>query len=214
MLAWVQRMLAALMFGATALAVAGLASAEKVEGPQFQVDLNKYAGLWHEIARTPNWFQDNKPRRNGKKYSPCFATTATYGLLDAQSISIDNKCSRASTDGEIFLDEAHGVARIVPASGNRKLKVAFGPAVPRYFERLFTGGGAGYWIYCIGSENEDGKYSWAVVSGPKRDFLYLLAREPSVSEATNKEMLTCVRAEGLPVDRLIYRSTQPTRSGT
>jgi len=36
------------------------------------VDINRYLGRWYEIARYPNWFQEN-----------CYAVTADYELTKA-----------------------------------------------------------------------------------------------------------------------------------
>jgi lipocalin len=44
-----------------------------------------------------------------------------------------------------------------------------------------------------------------VVSGPGKDYLFLLAREPNPSSAVREQMLAAAQAAGLPVERLIYR---------
>ena len=59
------------------------------------VDLERYAGLWHEIAKIPNRFQKKCAR----------ATTAEYTLRDDGRITVLNRCVKA--DGET--DSAEGV---------------------------------------------------------------------------------------------------------
>jgi apolipoprotein D and lipocalin family protein len=166
-----------------------------------------YLGKWYELARTPNENEDNTPVRDGQQLGPCRNSTATYELVDASRIRIDNQCERAASDGTTVVDNVEGEGIIVPDSGNRKLKIAFGDAWSRFFMRLFTGGGADYWVYGLGPIAEDGRYEWAVVSGPERDYIFILTRTPQVSDETKAEILELAEAEGLPVDALIYPAT-------
>ena len=46
-----------------------------------QVDINRYLGRWYEIARYPNWFQEN-----------CHAVTADYDLSKDGFIRVVNRC--------------------------------------------------------------------------------------------------------------------------
>lgn len=172
---------------------------------EFTVDLKKYAGLWYEAARTPNSFEDNTPRRRGERYSACFNSTAEYVLAGPDRIRIRNSCTREAPSGATYQDEARGVGVVTAGSSGRKLKIAFGPAIGRFFMRLLTGGGADYWIYCLGPENSSGRYDWAVVSGPKRDMIFVLTRAKALPSGLKNELLACARAEGLPVHKLIYR---------
>jgi apolipoprotein D and lipocalin family protein len=172
---------------------------------RFTVDLKKYVGLWYEAARTPNSFEDNTPRRRGERYSACFNATAAYELAGPGRIRIRNVCTREAPSGATYQDEARGVGVVTTDSSGRKLKIAFGPAIGRFFMRLVTGGGANYWIYCLGPENAEGLYDWAVISGPKRDMIFVLTRTKSLPSGLKSEILACARSEGLPVDKLIYR---------
>jgi len=75
-----------------------------------EVDLERYAGTWYEIARLPNRFQD---RCTGD-------VTATYTLLDNDQIKVVNRCR--TEDGEFI--EAEGRARLADKDGSAsKLKV-------------------------------------------------------------------------------------------
>jgi lipocalin len=101
-------------------------------------------------------------------------------------------------------DSVSGEAQIERGSDQRKLKVAFGSKFARFFQRLFTGGGADYWVYGVGPENGDGLYSWALVSGEKRDNIFILAREKSLPTAQIQEILRLARRESLPTEALIF----------
>jgi apolipoprotein D and lipocalin family protein len=63
------------------------------------VDLKKYVGLWYEVAKIPNSFQDQCVKN----------TTAKYTLTDDGEIKVTNSC--IDEDGEE--DAADGVVRVV-----------------------------------------------------------------------------------------------------
>ena len=117
-----------------------------------RVDINKYLGRWYEIARYPNWFQKN-----------CYAVTADYELAeDGFSIKVINRCRNRHLNGE--MREALGKAHIVDTSTNAKLKVTF--HWPFY---------GNYWIIDLGND-----YEYSVVSEPKRQYLWILSRKPTM----------------------------------
>jgi len=116
-----------------------------------QVDLDRYAGTWYEIARLPNRFQDH-----------CAGNvTADYRQLDNGNIEVINRC--LTDDGE--MDEARGEARIVDRSTNAKLEVSF---VSLFGWKLFWGD---YWILDLGDE-----YEYAVIGVPSRKYAWILSR--------------------------------------
>ena len=45
------------------------------------VNVQKYLGTWHEIARLPVFFQLN-----------CYNATATYDVIDSKTIKVTNAC--------------------------------------------------------------------------------------------------------------------------
>ncbi len=74
------------------------------------VDLNRYAGLWYEIALLPNSFEKG-----------CSCTTANYTLNDKEGyVEVNNKCIK---NGKI--SDIKGKAFPVKGSNNSKLKVQF-----------------------------------------------------------------------------------------
>lgn len=168
------------------------------------LDPAAYAGLWREVARTPNDYQDNTVTEDGVAYGPCTDTTASYLLSGEDTLRVTNVCVRKGARGATYTDVAEGIATIVEEGGNRRFKIAFGPAIGRFFMRLFTGGGADYWVYRLGPVNAQGLYSWALVSGPDKDFLYVLSREAVIPQESLEEILDLARADGLPVDRLRF----------
>jgi apolipoprotein D and lipocalin family protein len=124
-----------------------------------RVDLERYAGLWHEVARIPNRFQ--------KKCA--YGTTAEYTLREDGRITVVNRCHE--TDGD--LSEAKGVAKSAGGASNAKLEVSF---VSFLGWRPFWGE---YWV--IGLDDD---YRWAIVGHPERTYGWVLAREPTLDDAT------------------------------
>lgn len=74
-----------------------------------KVDLNKYAGVWYEIAAFPQSFEKG-----------CSCTTAEYILTDKNFVRVINTCKR---NGDTTT--AKGKAFIEKGSNNAKLKVQF-----------------------------------------------------------------------------------------
>jgi apolipoprotein D and lipocalin family protein len=136
------------------------------------VDLARYAGTWHEIALLPNRFQ-----------SMCVAETTANYRLDDGVVRVTNRCRKAN--GEI--EEAKGVAEVVPESNNAKLRVSF--------FRPFYGD---YWILAL-----DPDYRWVLVGEPSRRYGWVLARSPALDAATLDGALA--RAAQLGFDRAAFR---------
>ena len=137
------------------MALGKSAAASDQPGTVPAVDLNKYIGLWYEIARMPNSFQ--KQCASG--------TTAEYRLLDNGRIEVINKCYKS--DGS--LDEARGVARVVDSQTKAKLQVSF----VRFLGKNWFWGD--YWIIGLGDN-----YEWAVVGHPKRKYGWILSRTSEI----------------------------------
>ncbi|WP_227271126.1 lipocalin family protein [Roseobacter weihaiensis] len=133
---------------------------------QADFDPARYLGTWYEIARYPVAFQRG-----------CTATTATYGALDADTISVLNTCRQDSPDGP--LRSVKGTADI---SGPGQLKVQFA-SVP--FVR------APYWVLWV-----DETYDTAVVGVPNGRAGWILARRPRISDAKRAEAEAVLRANG------------------
>ena len=125
------------------------------------VDLDKYAGTWYEIGRLPMYFQRN-----------CASdVTANYTeKADGSGIIVTNKC--LDKDGSQIV--AEGLAKPADATGS-KLKVTFLPTWIRWLPI----GRADYWVLA-----RDTDYQTALVGTPDKDYLWLLARSPNVTQQT------------------------------
>lgn len=176
-----------LAVGFAAQAAAPPASAPALPSTVARVDTARYAGTWYEIARVPNTFQRQ-----------CAGdVSATYAMRGDGSLAVLNRCRRA--DGSV--DEARGIAR--PQGGDRsgaRLEVSF---LPAWLQWLPLGWGD-YWIVAL-----DPEYRVAAVSDRKREYLWVLAREPQIEAERYETLLAQLRAEGFAVERLV-RTSQPT----
>jgi len=168
----------------TSLAAAALlllaACASPPAGPPVQtvaaVDLSRYAGTWHEIARFPNSFQDRSRR--------CEAVTAAYALRPDGQVAVTNRCRDASAGGREAVSTATAYA--VEGTGNAKLRVSF--FWPFYGD---------YWVIGL-----DPEYRWAVVGAPGRDYLWILSRSPAMAPADEQAARAAAAAQGFDIARL------------
>ncbi len=175
----------------TAVAMAISASAQESKDRPVQpvpsVDLVRYAGTWFEIARFPNRFQEK-----------CTGdVTASYTVLEDGTIQVVNKCRKE--DGTF--DEAEGKARRKSEEEpSSKLEVRFAPAFLSFLPFVW----ADYWVIDLAPD-----YSYAVVSGPSREYLWILSRSPRMEQARYDEILDRLRAQGFDVSRLVKTKQSP-----
>ncbi len=137
------------------------------------VDLEKYSGLWYEIASFPQRFQKG-----------CHGTTATYTMSDKGYVIVENRCFKDSLDGEESYIK--GKAFVKEGSGNAKLKVQF-----------FWPFKGKYWIIDLADD-----YSYAVVGHPNREYLWILSRTPNMEQETYNEIVKKVSALGFDINQL------------
>ena len=135
------------------------------------VSLERYVGLWYEIAKIPNPFQ-KKCAKN---------TTAEYTIRKDGKINVMNRCTK--TDGEIIT--ALGTAKIVDKTTNAKLKVSF---VKLFGINLFWGD---YWIIGL-----DGDYRYAIVGDPSRKYGWVLSRTPQLSDEIWLQVNEILKGQG------------------
>jgi apolipoprotein D and lipocalin family protein len=137
------------------------------------VDLERYLGKWYEIASYPAWFQKG-----------CFASTAEYSMLPDGRIQVVNSCRENRIDGP--LKQSKGKAEVVDTKTNARLKV--------WFFWPFKGN---YWIIDL-----DPNYQWAVVGEPKRKYLWILSRIPTINKSLYRDILLRLPEKGYDPSRL------------
>jgi len=113
-----------------------------------------------------------------------------YTLRDDGRVEVVNRCRTA--DGTT--DEAKGVARVAGRDGsNARLEVRFAPAFLSFLPMVW----GDYWIIDLAAD-----YSTAVVGSPDREYLWLLARAPSVEAHVYDRMVDAARREGFETAKL------------
>jgi apolipoprotein D and lipocalin family protein len=152
-----------------------------------EVDLNRYAGRWFEVARLPNRFEED-----------CAGdVTATYTPREDGQIDVLNQCR--GKGGQF--KKAEGRARRASREGpNTKLEVRFAPAFLKFLPFVW----GDYWIIDLAPD-----YSHAVVGDPGRDYLWVLARTPQMSEEAYRSAVARAEAQGFDVNRLIKTPHTP-----
>ncbi|MGD9716372.1 MAG: lipocalin family protein [Sulfuricurvum sp.] len=119
----------------------------------------------------------------------CASASAEY-RLNGEYVSITNRCY--DTSGKQTA-EALGRAYPVAESSNSKLEVTF--------FRPFYGD---YWVLMLAPD-----YRYSVVGDPKRKYLWILARTPSLSENDKSAILERLPALGYDPAKLYW--TRPIR---
>lgn len=144
------------------------------------LDLERYAGRWHEVARFPNRFQ-------GRCASD---VTATYELQGDGAIRVVNVCLTAEGDSV----RAEGRARLADRQGPAsRLKVRFAPAVLSFLPMVW----ADYWVLDLTDD-----FRGALVGSPDRRYLWILSRESRLEQATYDRLLGTAAAQGFDTARV------------
>lgn len=150
------------------------------------VDLSRYSGTWHEIARLPMWFQRH-----------CVDSKAIYTSRPDGRVGVHNECETDSGG----LDQVNGVATVVDQKTNARLNVVF----DNFFARLFGSSRQGnYWILDL-----DPDYRVAMVGTPDRRYLWILSRTPHLDEPTYELLVAKALELGFPVKDLIRTKRSP-----
>jgi apolipoprotein D and lipocalin family protein len=149
-----------------------------------RLDLARYSGQWHEIARLPMAFQRQ-----------CVSdVTARYTPQPDGSIEVRNAC--LTKQGK--RDESVGAARPVKGKPG-ELEVRFAPKALSWLPFVW----ADYWVIAI-----DPDYRWAMVGGPSRKYLWILSREPTMAPALLDTLIDEARRKGYDT-RALIRSNRP-----
>jgi apolipoprotein D and lipocalin family protein len=138
-------------------------------------EVEKYLGTWYEIARLDHSFERGLTN-----------VSATYTLRDDGGIKVLNKGFDLKNSK---WKEIEGKAYFVEDKTTGRLKVTF--FWPFY---------GGYNIISLDKEN----YSYALVCGPNRSYLWILAREKSVDKNIIDNLIEIADKSGFKTDKLIF----------
>lgn len=147
---------------------------ENVE-PVSGFQLERYLGQWYEIARLDHSFERGLSR-----------VSATYSLREDGGVRVVN---RGYSEEKQRWKEAEGKAYFVQSPDQGYLKVSFfGPF---------------YGSYII-IELDKEQYQYALISGPDKSYLWILARTPELDAATIARLVARADALGYDTDKLLF----------
>jgi apolipoprotein D and lipocalin family protein len=92
------------------------------------------------------------------------------------------------------LDLAIGEAKVIDKVSNAKLQVRFAPAWLSWLPMVW----GNYWILELDTE-----YSIAVVGSPDRNYLWILARTPTISQADYESRVNNATRQGYDTSKLV-----------
>ncbi|MGC3819143.1 lipocalin family protein [Acinetobacter sp. G11] len=177
--------LAKIALGGAVLVGLGMATMAYAQTKPLQtverVELDKYLGVWYEVARKPLYFQ-NKCDRD---------VTATYTLNENGNVVVDNRCY--TKEGK--LTQSIGEAFIQNAPFNSKLKVSFLPEAIRWLPF----GRGDYWVLKL-----DENYQTVLVGEPRRKYMWVLSRSPQPDQAVVNEYLEYAKSLGYDLRDVIH----------
>ncbi len=137
-------------------------------------DAARYTGKWYEIARLDHSFERGLSD-----------VSARYRQQADGSIEVINRGFDAQKND---WREAVGRALFIGDTNRASLKVSFfGP---------FYGG---YHVVRL-----DPDYRWAMVVGPSRDYLWILARDKQLAPEVRDQLIRHAQVLGLPTDKLVW----------
>jgi apolipoprotein D and lipocalin family protein len=137
-------------------------------------DAERYLGTWHEIARLDHSFERGLEQ-----------VTATYSRREDDGIAVLNRGFEPAKD---VWKTAEGRAYFQSTPDVASLKVSFfGP---------FYGG---YHVFEL-----DPEYRWAMISGPSREYLWILARQPQLPADILEDLIAKASAAGFETGALIF----------
>lgn len=145
--------------------------------PVTPFEISRYLGKWYEIARLDHSFERDMTD-----------VSANYRLQDDGSVEVINR--GFDTKRNEWRD-AIGKAKFTGDSNRASLKVSFfGP---------FYGG---YHVVALDQQ----AYRWAMVAGPDRDYLWILARDRQLPAEVKAQLLKQATELGFDVQKLIWVS--------
>lgn len=155
-----RRTTGALLFLFTIIGVETAAAQSRPLAVVDSLDIVKFMGKWHEVARLPNPHQKD-----------CVSdVTAHYTLRGDGEFEVINQCVKE--DGTVSRSE--GTARNAdPDLPMSVMEVRFAPGVMSWLPSAW----GDYWVLAV-----EGDYAYALVGTPDRKNLWLLSRHPAADE--------------------------------
>ena len=138
-------------------------------------ELDRYLGRWYEIARLDHSFE------RGLSH-----VTADYSMREGGGVRVLN---RGYSEKKKEWKSAEGKAFFVNTPDQGYLKVSFfGPFYGSY----------------VVFELDQKDYQYAVISGPKKSYLWILARKPEIEPELKNTLISKAAALGFDTTKLVF----------
>lgn len=156
-----------------------------------QVDLNRYQGLWYEVARLPVVFQRG-----------CVNSTANYTLNENKTMHVVNQCdvngNTITATGTAYPNYPPAIegTNIYPGSFTVKFDEVYS-ANDDSSTKISSWPGLYQIIYL------DPEYQYAMVGDPSRQNLWILSRTPKMDSYQLSQLMAFAANLGFPVNDMI-----------
>lgn len=161
--------------------------------PIQSIDLARYQGVWHQVALYPNRFQ-----------KMCASNTrATYATEDGGTVRVTNQCRAADGKESSVVGQARPARAAQMNQGQLsppQLQVRFAPRWLSWLPMVW----GDYWVIQLGDD-----YRYAVVGEPKREFLWVLARETQLAPADWSTIEARLKEQGYDPAKLVREKHLP-----
>ncbi len=161
--------------------------------PIQSIDLTRYQGVWYQVALYPNRFQ-----------KMCASNTrATYALEEGGTVRVTNQCRNAESREVQAQGQARPARTAAISQGQLtppQLQVRFAPEWLAWLPMVW----GDYWVIQLGDD-----YRYAVVGEPKREFLWVLARETQLSASDWAAIESRLKEQGYDPMRLVREKHLP-----
>lgn len=141
-------------------------SEQVVKNVVSNVDINRYKGLWYEIAKIPTYYEPENS----------YNVTATYTINNQGGIDVYNESYTPQGKKSIM-------GKAVPVNQhNSQLDVTF--------DILGFDVHGDYWIIRMDSD-----YKWSIVSEPYGEHLWILSRDKEMSDELYNSLIDMIKTE-------------------
>jgi apolipoprotein D and lipocalin family protein len=168
-----------ILLALSALIVAGFSQMARAEGDGRDPKVVAKVDLKRYVGR---WYE---VAHNSNWFQRgCVYSTAEYAIINPTTVSVHNTCF----DSRGPWTDINGTATIPDPSVPAKLVVEF---------NIFAKGD--YWITEL-----DPNYQWAVVSGPKKNSIFILTRKAPMEPQLLHALLKRLEKKGYDIDDLVF----------